>query len=317
MQKFSKRLLTALSLSVLVAGCTPANLKDRPENNFAMDESTLPKGDLGRSGPEQITYSELEIDHQGRAMTVALYRPAQAQASAPAVVFLPGLMAPMDQYEGYARALASRGFVVVVRGWYSPFIGDDQLAKDAGILADWLIQTQAVNPDKIGVAGHSMGGKDAVWAAVEFGRFAGVVAIDPDDNGRVSVVHGVLKDLKAPLLLIGAEVAWKASSICAPMETNYLRFYEHAPAGTVAVELKEADHVQVMDDPDRFGYGICRSGTADSQQVRIAARRATVAFFQQHLQAGPDLQTAQAALDFLAKPRDTLSLTQVRAGNNL
>ena len=53
--------------------------------------------------------------------------------------------------------------------------------------------------------------------------------------------------------------------------------------------LRDADHVQVMDEPDRFGYGICRCGTADSRQVRITARRATVGFFVQHLQGGPAL----------------------------
>jgi hypothetical protein len=89
--------------------------------------------------------------------------------------------------------------------------------------------------------------------------------------------------------LIGAEVAWRASSVCAPLATNYLRFFEQAPTGTVELTLRDADHVQMLDAPDRFGYGICRSGTADSRQVRITARRATVGFFIQHLKGGPAL----------------------------
>jgi hypothetical protein len=126
-----------------------------------------------------------------------------------------------------------------------------------------------------------------VLAAARYGTFAGVVAIDPDDNGRVSAVHGPLAGLRAPLLLIGAEVAWQAASVCAPLETNYLRFFEQAPAGTVELTLRDADHVQMLDEPERFGYAICRCGTADTQQVRIIARRATVEFFVQHLQGGP------------------------------
>jgi hypothetical protein len=114
-----------------------------------------------------------------------------------------------------------------------------------------------------------------------------VVAIDPDDNGNVSVVHSLLAGLKATLLLIGAEVAWQASSVCAPLATNYLRFFERTPAGTVELTLRDADYVQMLDEPDRFGYGRCRSGTADSRQVCITARRATVGFFVQHLQGGP------------------------------
>lgn len=55
----------------------------------------------------------------------------------------------------------------------------------------------------------------------------------------------------------------------------------------------------MLDEPDRFGYGICRSGTADSRQVRITARRATVGFFLQHLQGGPalaELASSQATI---------------------
>jgi hypothetical protein len=70
------------------------------------------------------------------------------------------------------------------------------------------------------------------------------------------------------------------------MATNYRRFFERAPQGTVELTLRDADHVQMLDEPDRFGYGICRCGTADSRQVRNSARRATVAFFRQHLQGG-------------------------------
>ena len=73
------------------------------------------------------------------------------------------------------------------------------------------------------------------------------------------------------------------------LATNYLRFFERAPAGTVELTLRDADHVQMLDEPDRFGYGICRNGTADSRQVRIVARRATVGFFLQHLQGGSAL----------------------------
>jgi len=265
----------------------------------------MSNGDLAGPGLQRVEASRLEVPDQDKSLEVALYKPASPQTPAPAIVFLPGRMATDDQYESYARALASRGFVVAVRTWYSLFRSDIELAHDAKVIADWLIQVQGVDSRKIGIAGHSMGGKNAVMAAAKFGGFASVVAIDPDDNGNVSVVHGLLASLKAPLLLIGAEVAWRASSVCAPLATNYLRFFEQAPAGTVELTLRDADHVQMLDEPDRFGYGICRSGTADSRQVRITARRATVGFFVQHLQGGqvlpsptPDQATIRVAQAF-------------------
>ena len=139
-----------------------------------------------------------------------------------------------------------------------------------------------------------MGGKDAVLAATKSGLFNSVVAIDPDDNGTLSVVRNYVASLKAPLLIIGAEVAWQAASVCAPKKNNYQRFYEQAPAGTVELTLKGADHVQMLDDPERIGYGICRCGTAGSKQVRIITRRATVGFFIQHLMSGPVLASPQS-----------------------
>jgi dienelactone hydrolase len=214
-----------------------------------------------------------------------LYRPREQSRPAPAVVFLPGRVAPESQYEGYARALASRGFVVAVRGWYSPMESDRELASDARRIARWLVNNGLADPARIGVAGHSMGGKDAILAALDdAAMFRAVVAIDPDDNGRLSVARGPISSLRAPLLLVGAEVAWKASRVCAPLDRNYERFYESAPAGTTKLVLREADHVQVMDDPSQLGYGICRCGKADSRVVRNLSRRATVAFFVEKLE---------------------------------
>jgi len=286
--RFFSRLILVTSLLLLDVGCNGL-LKELSLDKLATDAAGMPKGDLAGPGLQQVDATRVEVLNQGESLEVVLYKPSRPQTPAPAIVFLPGRMATDDQYESYARALASRGFVVAVRSWYSLFRSDLELAYDAKVIADWLIQDQGVDPRKIGIAGHSMGGKDAVLAAAQYGGFASVVAIDPDDNGKVSVVHGLLASLKAPLLLIGAEVAWRASSVCAPLATNYLRFFERAPAGTVELTLRDADHVQMLDEPDRFGYGICRSGTADSRQVGITARRATVGFFVQHLQGGPAL----------------------------
>ena len=276
------------TLFFLTTGCNRMGIFTHSDT-LAKDAIDMSDGYLAGPGPQQVVSKRLKVSHQGENLSIALFQPTHPQVFAPAIVFLPGRMAPDDQYESYARALASRGFIVAVRGWYSIFTRDTELARDANVIADWLIRTQGVDPRKLGVAGHSMGGKDAVLAAAQYGVFASVVAIDPDDNGKVSVVHGLLAWLRAPLLLIGAEDAWRASSVCAPKATNYLRFFEQAPPGTIELTLRDADHVQVMDEPDRFGYGICRCGTADSRQVRIMARRATVGFFVHHLLGGPAL----------------------------
>ena len=254
-----------------------------PDGALARDAARLAPGDEAAPGPLQVTARGLFIEQPGGRFPVALYRPQDLGDGLPAVVFLPGYLAPEDQYESLARTLASRGFLVAVRGRFGPFVTDHEMATAAIQLADWLMAEQGADPTRIGVAGHSMGGKDAILAASEDARFRAVVAIDPDDRGEPSVVHGVLPRLTAPLLLIGAELGANAASICADRAYDYRRFFERAPAGTLELTLRGADHVQVMDDPERFGLGICRCGTADSTAVRILARRATVRFFLEHL----------------------------------
>ena len=277
-------LSTALVRSLLLGFLALGSVDSSTAADVLMSDSVgLPAGDAATAGPLQVHVSRLEVLEDSDTLEIVLYRPEQLAAHSPAIVFLPGRMAAEDQYASYARALASRGFVVAVRTWYSVFRTDLELARDASLIAHWLADQDWIDANRIGIAGHSMGGKDAVLAAAQYGQFAGVVAIDPDDNGDISAVDGPIARLRIPLLLIGAEVAWQASSVCAPKATNYQRFFERAPVGTVELTLRDADHVQMLDEPDRFGYGICRCGRADSRQVRITARRATVEFFLQHL----------------------------------
>lgn len=254
-----------------------------PGTALSRDASRLAKTDLAAPGLRQVTGEGLDL---GR-VSIALYRPTHMQGRAPAVVFLPGLMAPEWQYESYARDLASRGFVVAVRGGYGPFMSEVVLKNDASFIAQWLVGKGLADSSRIGVAGHSRGAKDAVWAAADDPRFRAVVALEPDDQGDITVAKGAIKKLHAPLLLVGAEVAWRGWQICCPREHNYQQFFARAPAGTVELTLRDADHVQVMDNPDFPGQQICRVGTADSFVVRTLARRALVDFFAQHLDGAP------------------------------
>ncbi len=197
-----KLIFTSLVIS-LAMGCSTLG-QINASSTLTNDAVGMITDDLAGLGPKEIISTRINIDQQGETISVTLYQPRYSQAAAPAIVFLPGRMATDDQYESYARALASRGFVVAVHGWYSLFVTDLELAHDAEVMADWLITKQGVDATKIGIAGHSMGAKDAVLAATKSGLF-----------------------------------------------------------------------------------------NADSKQVRIIARRATVGFFMQHLMSGPVLASPQ------------------------
>jgi dienelactone hydrolase len=273
-------LLSCLLLTVLCGCARLGDLGPGVRGTLAWDVSVLAADDPAAPGPHPVVAAGLEAD----GMDVALYRPGDLTTPGPAVVFLPALLTPEDQYESYARVLASRGFVVVVRGRYGLCESDRQLARDAVALGCWLVRQRLADAARIAVGGHSMGGKAAILAALGEPIFSAVFALDPDDAGEPSVAHGNIDRLAAPLLLVGAQDAWRGWWLCAPRDQNYERFFERAPAGTVEVTLLGADHVQLMDEPDRFGQCICRVGTADSRQVRTLARRATVMFLADHLQ---------------------------------
>ena len=234
---------------------------------------------------------EDEIVGEGIALPefpAVLYRRQRNTTRAPAVVFLPGRFAPEDQYESYGRALAARGFIVIVRGRYSWFYPDADLADDAVILGDWLIARADVDPARLAVVGHSMGGRDAIRAAAQDPRFAAVVAIEPGTIAKLPNGADVTSRLVAPLLLIGADEAYKGWEFCGRRGSNYATYFDSARDGTIEVEIHGADHVQVMDSPDAFGYGVCRVGSADSMRVRTLARSATVQFLAKRFQNGPD-----------------------------
>jgi dienelactone hydrolase len=254
---------------------------------LSRDARHLARGDLAGPGAAQVTAEGLDLDR----LSVVLYRPVGMHGRAPAVVFLPGLMAPEFQYESYARDLASHGFVVGVRGGYGPFYPEHSLKADASYIADWLVRKGLADPKRIGVAGHSRGAKDAMGAAAIDPRFRAVVALDPDDHGTPSILHGILQKLRAPLLIVGAEDSWKGWKLCARRESNYAKFFPAAPQ-EIELTLHHADHVQLMDNPDFPGQQICRVGTANSFTVRTIARRALVGFFVEHLQNGPPLHLA-------------------------
>jgi dienelactone hydrolase len=284
----ARQFLLALVFGFATSGCASTGpLEGGRGAVLSGDVASMSAEDLARPGPHEVEGERRTFKYPAGDFDFVMYRPAGIAAPAPAVVFLPGRFAPEEQYESYARLLATRGYVVAMRARYGWFHPDARLADEAVALEHWLSSLPYVDAKRIGIAGHSMGGRVAVTAAVNDENFRAVVSIDPGGERSVPVIDHVVEKLRAPLLLIGAEVAWKGWDICAPLATNYQRFFERAPAGTVELTILGADHVQLMDEPDAFGQFICRVGTADSRVVRNYARRATLQFFDERMGGAP------------------------------
>ena len=293
------RLILFLSIALsLLSGCASLT-RTYPQGKIEEDAHHPDHNDLAGLGAFPTSVYQARIKGPSTYLSLMVYQPTQYPLDAPGVVLLPGVMASVDQYESYARALASRGFIVALREWYSYAHEDEELAHDALFIKEWLKNEKKIDPKRIALLGHSMGAKDAMLAGLMDPSFAAIVSIDPDNQGELSVASSDLVKLIPPLFLIGSEVSWQGPEMCAPKDANYEIFYRYAPQGTLELTLKEADHVQMLDDPDRFGYNFCRVGSADSDATRILARSAVVAFLTERLQAQPK------RLDHLA-PKGTL-----------
>src|SRR5262245_31651592 len=165
---------------------------------LAADARKLAPDDAAAPGDVPVVAYGTDVGEwdAGESFSIVIYRPEHQTRPLPAVVFLPARSAPEWQYESWGRNLASHGFVVAMRGYYGFFRTDPELASDARRVADWLVKRGLADPAHIGLAGHSMGGKSAILAALDDKRFAAVVAIDPDENGYKHVARGPIAKLQ-------------------------------------------------------------------------------------------------------------------------
>ena len=121
----------------------------------------------------RVTVSEVRIP-AGDGLTVSglLYRPASATAAtqAPAVLVSHGYINTREMQSPFAIELSRRGFVVLAmdmtgHGWSGGIVGTADFGGPAALRH--LRGLPYVDPDNIGMEGHSMGGNPILAAAVE------------------------------------------------------------------------------------------------------------------------------------------------------
>jgi dienelactone hydrolase len=159
---------------------------------------------------EGLTWQRIQLEYAPGQMPEAWLLVPEGQGPFPAVLAVyydPGTAVglPPDGKDGeqrdFALQLARRGFVTLSIGTpggnaYLPDLGDAQcqpLSFHAYVAANcWhaLARRPEVDPQRIGVTGHSYGGKWAMFAAALWDQFAAVAVSDPGivfDEQRPSV----------------------------------------------------------------------------------------------------------------------------------
>ncbi|MBM4379014.1 MAG: dienelactone hydrolase family protein [Deltaproteobacteria bacterium] len=252
------------------------------------------------AGARTVQVSTASLSEPKGTVALKVYTPAGV-TGAPVIVVHPGFQLAGDQYTSYAQHLASRGYVVVVTtppygGLFSP-TSHAELATYLGHVLDWVVQQAGsgtlagvADPSRIGLAGHSLGGKLSLLVASSDARPKAVFALDPVDSGSPlssdpvaypSVAPQKMGSITVPLGLIGETTnATGGFQPCAPSGENFQAYASSAVSPTVVQEMVGANHVSFLDNPAcGFTCSACAAGTDVPATTRRLSRRAMTAFF--------------------------------------
>ena len=240
-----------------------------------------------------------------RTMDVRLYLPSDLSAGPfPLVVLSHGFQLNGEGYNVLGDRLASHGFVVV-----SPSYGDNlfnalshtALAEIVVATIDWASAQNAaagsalfghLDLDKIGVTGHSRGGKQSIYAAILDPRIKAVFGIDPVDSGPPvggsdpvafpSITPERMGGLTVPFAAVGAghggeTTLFGLGPACAPTADNYHAYFEAAGAPAFEYLVTDAGHLDFVDSCG-FLCTTCAQGS-DASIGRNFAAQTAVAFF--------------------------------------
>lgn len=222
-------------------------------------------------------------------------------AAYPLILFNHGFMLWGGLYRSYGEQLASHGFVVVLPTYAMWMVGISHvtLAADARFVIDHCLALAAdtssplfglIDSGAIGAAGHSFGGKIALFEAVTDSRIRAIATLDPvDGSGPVlnnpilypSVTPELMPEIDAPLLFVGAELGGLSDRLipCAPVTDNYQRFYEAANSPAIEITQSGAGHGQYADPGAGLVLAACDPGTAPADWVRASSAAYLTAFF--------------------------------------
>ena len=236
---------------------------------------------------------------------LTLYLPQEA-GPFPVVIFHHGFELNVALYASYGEHLASWGYVVVMPQMPGGFIGGPNHVelKDYLIaLMDWVQANAAapdgplqgkVDPDRIGLAGHSLGGKISLLTSSADPRPIAVFGIDPVDaaGGPIpmpeeqypSVTPERMNQIVIPIGLVGettnATCEGFGCQACAPEDNNFHQYYEHAASPALEIEIIGANHMSFLDNPNcGLLCTVCSAGMDDPNTTRMLTQRYMTAFF--------------------------------------
>lgn len=225
-------------------------------------------------GTFSVSYTDVQLDLGERGggfpsrVDARVHWP-ETDREVPVVVFHHGFQVRTDQYFDLLAQLASWGVAVVAPQYdsgLSSFRTHAQLRDDAVAVLDALDTIAledgpTLDVGRVGFAGHSRGGKQAIQGAAADDRVDAVVTLDPvdvpppfgdadpadyppsfDDLAGLTIPYAQLG------MAYGPDAAAPGLQACAPAEGGYARLYDAAPDGAVQHVVQTGGHNDLVDD---------------------------------------------------------------------
>jgi chlorophyllase len=277
------------------AGEPDAGSEDPPSDDAPSPEDVAPPADPASRG----LFGFRAFDAQDVGATVYL---PDGQGPFPVVVLSHGFQLSAGDYASYGEHLASWGFVAVLPqlpGGLFNAPTHTELKDHLASVLDWIEGAPAAlggvaDLTRLGLAGHSMGGKISLLLATEDDRPDAVFGIDPVDSAPPmggaaedypSVTPELMASIEVPILVVGelqnAEAMFGPA--CAPSGENFQAYYEAAAGPVMEVEIVGASHMSFLDNPLCLACLFCPAGHDDPAVTRSLTRELMTAFFESEL----------------------------------
>lgn len=190
------------------------------------------------SGPFRVTSLGLSDSQTPGFGAATIYRPTVTSAETfGGVAISPGFTATRSSIAWLARRVASHGFVVIAIDTNSLFDQPSSRATQLLSALDYLTRSSSVrssvDPNRLAVMGHSMGGGGSLEATARRTSLRASVPLTPWNTDKT------WPEVRTPTMIIGAD-----GDTIAPVATHSELFYQSIPTTTekAYLELRGATH---------------------------------------------------------------------------
>jgi dienelactone hydrolase len=238
------------ALVVLLVASVLAMPSARAETEYRKGPDPTQASITAATGPFATASTTVPASVAGFGGGRIYYPTDTSQGTFGAVAFAPGFTATSSSYTWVGTRVASQGFVVFLIDTDSRFDQPSSRADQLQAALDYLVTSSSVrtriDPNRLAVAGHSMGGGGALEAASERPGLQAAVALQPWHLTKT------WSGVSLPSMIIGAE-----NDSVARVSVHSEPFYESIPASSekAYVELNNATHgVGTTGDPTQSSF---------------------------------------------------------------